>query len=587
MGALEIRRSSAQLNSVGQFRMPELDNGSADAFQEQARAAQTAAAAARTAGMSAVDGISRRGQIVARTLGSLGEMAMDYARRENQRIVTDAVIAKRQERNSFMYGDGTPENPGQFNVQMSDAKSWLSNLKTENERMDERFTKEMNAMQRQLYRETMARDEGEWQLRIGSHAAKKTLEAETATAVAATVSARDNAIIKFTEEPFRDQAIASFYEAKEREMDVRGLSEGESRLELRAATEDLLVGLAKNRFTAWENETAQNADPASVETAWDERGKMLESLNGKVPTNPLIRQALGSDAADKAHQELIRMRFDEAKTRAVAKSHRLQSENWSMARDESVKQEYELLKAKPPETAEGQKAYYQDLAQNYAKISENPMLSPQDRLHYIRTSTSLANEVHDAEKAIRTAEMENNYLVAKSDFEGGFTLGPDGRARDLNGATKLAYADRLLQDGKINRTQWRDLHGIADREWDDESTAIRQHVLDLAGKIVPTAVKYRAAQNDYALAESKSVRYGNPTELKMKTWGGHEKMTYGELIKAMNLTLSWRKARGASVDDANAYFDKLCDGTVRAQMQKTVADNLDYDKKTVEAYRSR
>ena len=39
MGMLEIRRSSARLDMPGQFRMPELDNGSARAFAAQAEAA--------------------------------------------------------------------------------------------------------------------------------------------------------------------------------------------------------------------------------------------------------------------------------------------------------------------------------------------------------------------------------------------------------------------------------------------------------------------------------------------------------------------------------------------------------------------
>ena len=59
MGMLEIRRSSARLNNLGSFRMPELDNGSARAFAAQAEAAKSAAAAARVAGHAAMEGISR------------------------------------------------------------------------------------------------------------------------------------------------------------------------------------------------------------------------------------------------------------------------------------------------------------------------------------------------------------------------------------------------------------------------------------------------------------------------------------------------------------------------------------------------
>ena len=77
MGALEIRMSSQNLKPLGNFRMPELDTGAAKMWDAQARAAERAAAAARTAGMAEVEGISRRGRIVADTLGHLGKRSVE------------------------------------------------------------------------------------------------------------------------------------------------------------------------------------------------------------------------------------------------------------------------------------------------------------------------------------------------------------------------------------------------------------------------------------------------------------------------------------------------------------------------------
>ena len=182
-------------------------------------------------------GIARRGQIVANTLEGLGKLALEFADRENQRVATNAILAKRQDRNRYMYGDGTAENPGQFNAQFDDARAWLDGLREENVRMDEHYEKDLNSAQRRLYREAMAKDEVEWQLRIGSRAAKRTLQAQTASAVAETAQAKDDAVLNFADPAFRDAKVHEYFAAKMREMDVRSLSEGERRLEMKAAAE--------------------------------------------------------------------------------------------------------------------------------------------------------------------------------------------------------------------------------------------------------------------------------------------------------------------------------------------------------------
>ena len=274
MGMLEIRRSSARLDSLGSFRMPELDNGSARAFAAQAEAAKSAAAAARVAGQATVEGISRRGQIVARTLHDLGKMAVELANRENERIATDAVLASENDRNRYMTGDGTPENPGQFNVRAGKdgewhAEEWLSDIKKAAERRRETFTKNLNGPQRRMYDAMVAKRDVDWNARIFAHAAKVTMEAEAATAIAALSQAKEDAISKFSNPAMRDRAIEEMYEAKGRELDVRQVPEGLRAAEYKALTEDYLVNLAKTKFAAWQNETFDNADPDAVSAAWN------------------------------------------------------------------------------------------------------------------------------------------------------------------------------------------------------------------------------------------------------------------------------------------------------------------------------
>lgn len=415
MGTLEIRPSSERLRDIGQFRMPELDTGAAHFHEAQARAALSAASAAATAGRAAIAGITRRGQVVNETLQHLGRLALDFAEQEDRRIATDAVLAKRRERNLYMYGDGTDENPGQFNLPFDRAEKWIRGLKDENDRMDAAHTKDMNARQRRLYREAMARDEAEWQLRIGSHAARRSLQMETASAVAATAEARDHAIAAFSDPTFRDKAIREFYDAKEHELDVRLVPEGARKAEMRKATEDLLLTLARQKFTEWGNETYDNGDPSEVERLWTERGKILESLNGKVPTNELIRRHLGGDTLDEARRELLTKKFNEARTAAIGRSYALRRENWDKARSESVSAELELHKARPPEEPKEREAYFAKMASDYGKLAENTALEPSVRLQYAKMAETLASHSYPekdaakrADAALRKAEIDSN-----------------------------------------------------------------------------------------------------------------------------------------------------------------------------------
>ena len=335
MGMLEIRRSSARLDSLGGFRMPELDNGSARAFAAQAEAASRAAAAAGVAGRAKVEGIARRGQIVARTLGDLGRLAIDLANRENERIATNAVLMSENDRNLYMTGDGTPENPGQFNVRQGKdgewhAEEWLDDIKKAAAARRERFTKGLNGPQKRMYDEMVAKHDVAWNARIFAHAARTTMDAEIATATAALGTAKDAAIANFDVPVARERSIQEMYAAKEREMDVRQVPKGLRAKEMKALTEEFLVNFAKAKFTAWEVETAENvnlrADPEAVTKEWEEKGKALEGLKGTVIASEAVKKHLGGDTLDKVRQDLLAKEFNAHRAAAISRAYAAQRE---------------------------------------------------------------------------------------------------------------------------------------------------------------------------------------------------------------------------------------------------------------------
>lgn len=595
MGTLDIRQSSEGVRGLGQFRMPELGSGAAGAFEAQSRAALAAADAARTAGRAATEGIARRGQIVAHTLEGLGRLALDFADRENARVATNAILAKRQERNLFMYGDGTEESPGQFNVQFDDARRWLDGLREENVRMDERHTKDLNAAQRRIYREAMDRDEVEWQLRIGSHAAKRTLQAQTATAVAETAQARDDAVLKFAEPEFRDAKVRAFYEAKEREMDVRGLSEGERRLELKSATEDFLTVLATRTFRKWAGETAGSDDPEAVRAAWDAKAKALGGLGGEVPANADIREALGSDALDEAHRTLLAGRFAQARDRAVSDAQSLRSQNLRKAQDGLVMREQELYKEPPPEDADGAVGGMTAKAMAYEGFADEAEKAGLGRaaLSYRRTAAALREGARDyAARAERErlgeerALRQETYERTAAEFDLGGYYGADGEWRDETAWERQERAALLYREGKVGYRQMCALMAKTRPEVDGTFQAVRGHVLDTLDRLVPAAVRYSPRTRGFEVSPTAKVRGSTETGYKWASESGRESVTYAQVVEAMNLAVRWGRERNASVDDINAKFDSYATDAVRRQQRMTVEKRLEYDRAVLDDFRN-
>ena len=422
MGKLEIRRAKERLDNLGSFRMPELDNGSAKAFAAISDTARSAASAAGIRGRAAMEGISRRGQIVARTLGDLGRMAVELANRENERIATNAVLASENDRNRYMTGDGTPEYPGQLNIRQGKdgewhADEWLNDIKQAAEKRREQFTKDLNGPQKRLYDEMVAKRDVAWNARIFAHAAKTTLDAEIATATAAAAQAKEKAIGDFDVLAARNGSINEMYEAKERELDVRQVPESLRAAEMKALTEDFLVNFAKTTFTEWENATFDSADPEAVADAWDEKSEQLDAIGGKVIDNETVRRYLGSDSLDDARRELLAKEFNAHKTAAVGRAYALRRKMWDDARLESVRQELELQKAHPPEDPKEREAYFAQMAVDYGKLAENTALEPSVRLQYLKMAQTLSEHSASEKGAAKRADaaMQKAAIDANED----------------------------------------------------------------------------------------------------------------------------------------------------------------------------
>ena len=422
MGKLEIRRAKERLDNLGSFRMPELDNGSAKAFAAISDTARSAASAAGIRGRAAMEGISRRGQIVARTLGDLGRMAVELANRENERLATNAVLASENDRNRYMTGDGTPEYPGQLNIRQGKdgewhADEWLNDIKQAAEKRREQFTKDLNGPQKRLYDEMVAKRDVAWNARIFAHAAKTTLDAEIATATAAAAQAKEKAIGDFDVLAARNGSINEMYEAKERELDVRQVPESLRAAEMKALTEDFLVNFAKTKFTEWENATFDSADPEAVADAWDEKSEQLDAIGGKVIDNETVRRYLGSDSLDDARRELLAKEFNAHKTAAVGRAYALRRKMWDDARLESVRQELELQKAHPPEDPKEREAYFAQMAVDYGKLAENTALEPSVRLQYLKMAQTLSEHSASEKGAAKRADaaMQKAAIDANED----------------------------------------------------------------------------------------------------------------------------------------------------------------------------
>lgn len=345
MGALEIRRASENLKPIGSFRMPELDTGASKAFTAQANAAKAAADAARVVGSATIHGIMDRGRIVSRTLGHLGEIAMDVFNRENERVADEKFVEKSGWWDLEMNGDGTAEHPGRFNQPVDDVKEWLKGIKDANREADERIMKDMSAAQREIYRRKIARTELSWQGRIGQHAAKVTLGNQVAKAKEASDVCLYKAAESFTGgNPIeRDAAIMEAFEAYGHFLDAQAIPKEQQEVAMRPYAVQLISSGLDARIRNLRAQTANCDDAGAVSADWKDQIKAWEEA-GFVPDNAQLKAYIGKDGLTEAETTMLRDKLEEAHVKAVRQAEYLYNRKRSELAISYNDKEFELGK---------------------------------------------------------------------------------------------------------------------------------------------------------------------------------------------------------------------------------------------------
>lgn len=296
MGALEIRQAKENLRPLGSFRMPELNNGAERAWDAQAAAAMKAADAARTAGMATVQGISRRGQIVADTLQGLGKLAFDFAERENDRIAKEGVLELQRRTNEEMYGNGQ-DKAGRLNENIGDVGAWVKSVKDWNEATVQDVEKDMSGVQKRIFRERIANQQLGLQTTVAQHAARTSLKKQVTTAEAWSAEKLGVAASSFGNPATRDACVKAYVDAKMDELEVKGVPEEARPALMRLAMRDLLSKGWETAIAGWSAELANNPevneDPVAVRKAFEAKAAEAEKV-GFIVKDPNVSYWLGN-----------------------------------------------------------------------------------------------------------------------------------------------------------------------------------------------------------------------------------------------------------------------------------------------------
>ena len=318
MGALEIRRSSANLQQLGNIAKPVLNTGASEVFEAQAREAKAAGEAARVRGHAAIEGIMRRGQIVNNTMRHLAGIAEEIMNRENQRQVDLAIVEKEEWQNTFMNGDGTEQNVGKFNETINNTEEWLKSINDANKQKDEEIGARLNAAQRGMFERRVAADNMKWNARVGAHAAKVTLQNQVVAAEGLeAMRLKEASFAAVNPDPVeRDKAIADYYDSVISTLDAKFVPEAQREAMIRKKSFELISATEKVAIDKWTAETADEEDRTVVEKRWGEIIDMVEK-DESVFSNEQIRKGIGSDGLTKAEKELLVDRLKKARRTAA------------------------------------------------------------------------------------------------------------------------------------------------------------------------------------------------------------------------------------------------------------------------------
>lgn len=605
MGTLDIRMRSADLGNLG---------GVASAQTvDHARSA----AARNAADAEKVNSLLGGLEAIRKGIVSFDEQ--DRRRREN-----DYVAEVQNRFNAYMQGDGTEANPGRWNERPKDLKSWATEIRAEYDRIRAEARKRHGLSDREY--DAVANGDAafgqQWFGRIANRMAetarRNSMESATAvrTSTEQTLATGDG-----SPELYRQWAQNCIDE-----LDAYGVTDPDVRA---AKLRQRGLELCKTGVANYINDKTREATEAGDAggKVWDDAIAALREGGSDAFFPPNARVEGGDGKSENIVARFVEGSDMEAFRKAALDDLRNGKRRWENAmraqraerEQEQVEafaaEEQEMFKADVPRTEEGEVAYFarqadayrtladkadaagmRERALRYRKVAESlgfrsAGIERQERARREAEAVRAANEAERERIAREGAMREEVYQQTLADFQLGGYAGADGSWTAETASEQQERARRLLTDGRITPSQFRGLMRETGRTFDEEAEQVRSHVLDLAERIAPNAISYNRRTRSFAVRASKDVRPSAPIPDskglpgKWAVGDGTQSATYADLARALTLTLRWKEANGKGADEANAYFDRLVDGTVRMQQMATIRENLDYDERVIDDYR--
>mgnify|MGYP007135714738 FL=1 len=595
MGVINIRMRSERLDQIGAIRSPMLDTGAA-------QAAQGYAAAARE---------------TARGIRGIGEGLMDVAKagawwvnHEHQIRYDRALSELRTEFNDWMNGDG--ETPGKMQLMGSDPKKWAEECNDKYRELLDKKLKDNEITSHEWQSEVKNAAEPfreQWANRISQTA----FSAQKKNAITAADTNLESLYATLKDGDGSPELYSQWGAAVVKSLDARQIVDPDARAAILRANARKMCDIGVNNFVT-DTEAQADADPDNAEKLWKSRIEDLKNAdadaffppNARVPT-PDGKSAYNfcKDWAEEGDMETYRKgaikQLENARDKWTRKRLYQKSLQERESKDAFQKEEGEIFKAPVPQDENDQPAYFGNMANGYYALADKAEAQGLSglALSYRKTAQALAfkeDNAHDALAAAKTkaeaerlkALREQNYNTALAQFEAGsYYDETSGRWVDINPEERFARAKQMLQSGLVTRAQFAGLCKVAKPALDEEGQSFRTYVLDIAGKLVPSAVHYNPGTTRFELRPTAKVDASTPLPgggdmpRKWTVKSGRQAATYANLVRAMNVALEWKRVNKKNVEETKKYFDNLVSGTMRKEQQATIDENLDFESEIV------
>lgn len=621
MGVIQIRQRSERLGNLGGVRQADTDTGATRAYGALA------------------DSIREEGRQRRAMAGELGSVmdglkdiavgiAVDRERRDRQ--AADRYVARFQQ-GMDAYNNGSTDADGArvkgaMETDFADSGKWISDNVEYRDRFGQKLKDELGMSERamQIARDRLVGYNLHMQNRWQSHAAKvDDLKAQAAAGErlnAAQAALTTTAIDGDTNKNGADWALSleEWRDAVENVLDKTHVPE-EARP---AARRKAALDVCRNAMTArlarcgedlrgtdGETREAVKAEFDALEADIRERGweaafpfgASAMDGTGKTVSDPVRKSLEGADLDGFRNAALKDL--DAARGRALRDLTMREHETQETARNKALQTVKQLHLAPVPQTDEAQAAYFDKMGDAYEKMAMTPGLDEATSANYAKTAQSLrfraVGERNASAAATKAAEkeaareqrerlkeaqarfkeaQEETFSTVENEFNIGGYRTNDGEWHDMDANEMADRAMKLLNEKKITRVQFNKLMAIQKPKMDEENLAFRDLVLADVKNLLPN-VGYRNGRFQFKptkdVTVTKSTGVGFDTGSRWYWSNPREEYTYGELIKAMNITLKWQQMNKKTPAEAKEHFDDLTKGIIRGHQRATVKDVLE------------